>query len=71
MATPLLPPAPPEFVQVTILFNPGTGELRVKAPPAALMLALAMLELARHEITKKIFEKPPAIMPARSFPRIS
>jgi len=71
MATPLLPPAPPQFVEVTILFNPDNGELRVKAPPAALMLALAMLELARHEIIKKIFEKPPAIVPARFVPRIS
>ncbi len=70
MATPPMPPAADGFVQITILFNPESGELRVAAPPGALMLGLGMLELARHELLKKIFEKPPAVLAARSIPRV-
>jgi hypothetical protein len=54
-----------------ILFNPENGELKVESPSGAPMLALAMLELARHELLRKIFDAPRAVVPARVIPRVS
>ena len=71
MATLLPPPAGTGFVEVIVLFNPDTGELKVKAPPGALMLALSMLDIAKRQIMEKIFATPRAVVPVRAFPRIS
>ncbi len=65
------PPAGGKFVEVRLLFDPDTGEFRLTAPPGALMLALAILDLGRDQILKKIFATPRAVVPARFVPRIS